>query len=154
MMNNQNQNRANISKTPYLLIIIALLAVNAFGGWAAMREWMITQQTIREVNYGYAVMTATPETWFGTAVPEIIIQEQPAVIVVTGEPPTYEQPSVPVVEPAPVATAVPTHPPLPGSMKEAADLGYWPMPITPQQYEQCVANPAANPACQFYVKGD
>lgn len=158
-MQKQEANRSNQTVKALLLVVIGLLVVNMFGGWTAVRAWLETERYIRAVEYGHAVMTATPESWFaaGTAVPaagNLVIEEQPAVIVATGAPPVYEQPSVPVAEPAeaPAPTAVPTHPPLPGSMQEAYEQGYWAMPITPEQFEQCKANPAVNPACQFYVK--
>lgn len=143
-MNNQNQNNSSLQTT---LLFVAVLMLGYL---------------IYTVSGGAPVVYRTPAQ--PVQQPEtgsVIIQEQPAVIVVTGAPP-----SVPVVAPAveiaPTATAVPTvtepvevaptHPPLPANMQEAHEQGYWPMPITLEQFEQCQIDPQINPACQFYVE--
>lgn len=154
-MNQQTKNQL----TPGLLILAGIVtAVTFFTLNTGYETWLLYQQTavsrpapsstIYDPQAQPAAVTMPQDS---PPLGSLVIQEAPAVIVATGVPPKYV-PSVPVVAPAP--TAAPTHAPLPGTMQEAADMGYWPMPITPQQYDQCVADPGINPACQFYVGGE
>lgn len=62
---------------------------------------------------------------------------------------TQQLPSVEVAQPTqtPVYVFLKESP-----MSEALAAGEWPRPITPQQYDQCVADPDVNPACADYLE--
>lgn len=111
MQNRQNRQNQAVKKL-LLFIIVVLLFANLIIAGPTMRNI----NYLREVSYGRSI---TPQPVLpvqpGQVVPGIstiaapepnagltngiIIQEEPAVIVATGEPPAYE-PSVPVVAPA------------------------------------------------------
>lgn len=90
------------------------------------------------------------QVMYPTEHPSAPIQEQPSYVEVfpANPQPTSTLPPSPTVTPVPAQVVAPTSPPVQAQPTPTE----WPRPITPEQWNQCLADANANPACADYLE--